>query len=92
MFSFKHLHVCLCDIYSALSRGVKNQLLQDGVDPSMHWASPLSIQSHQFGHVVADPSLEHRAVLIGLPAGGHEEADRHQLHTLLQQLCVIHTS
>lgn len=28
---------------------------------------PLSIQGHQLGHVVADPSLQDHTVLIGLP-------------------------
>lgn len=31
-----------------------------------NWSSPFSVQSHQFGHVVTDASLQHGAVLICL--------------------------
>ena len=41
------------------------------------WSSPLCVQSHQLGHVVADPRFQHFAVLIRLSA---ESKNKHHSH------------
>lgn len=48
--------------------GRKKGHIQDGIPACIRPNSPLSIQSHQFGYIIADLSLQHSAVLIRLPA------------------------